>query len=303
MLSCGGNDEPSQAAIEEQIIKTHIESDSITAIRHDSGVYYEIITENPTGNIQQTSGSILSIYYHARILGGATIEQISLAAPDAPAKMKQGVGAIYPVGLDTVLPLMKEGETFKFFIPSELAYGDFSLSTLIPPHSIIEIEVELVLIQDEAALFIEEVALINNYITTNDLNNLVDNPLDSVKQIVSGEFYKRTRDDDPGNVALPNGLITINYTASFLDGNEFDAGTLEYLFNTGVVIQGLDNGIAQMERGEHALIFIPSSNAYKESAMYIPTSLGAEFVTDEIIPLYATKVSPFQVLIFDVSLL
>lgn len=310
MIGCGGNDDPTitgQAAIDDQIIADFLATNTITATRDDSGIYYEIITENPTGNIQQVSGSILTTYYNAEVLEGEVIEIISATAGNDPAKMKQGVGAIFPEGLDIGLALMREGETYRFYLPSTLAYKDFSFSNIIPTNAIVVIEVELINIQNESDQLIEENTLINSYIATNDLNNTTTNPINPVVNLTSGEYFKRISIGEPENILVLGDNVSIRYTGEFLDGSRFDATTgneiFTYSFNTGVVISGLDNGIAQMERGERALIIMPSSAAYKESAMYIPTYLGAEFVEERIIPTYASKVPPFKVLVFDVSLL
>lgn len=308
MVNCGGSNMPdlNQTNFDNQVIMDYLSTNSITAIKHNSGLYYEMISENPSGKSQQIYGNILSIYYHIKVLESNDIEIISASAGDSPTKMKQGVGAIYPTGLDIGLALMKEGETFKFYIPSKLAYDKLSFSSVIPANAIIEIEVELVKIQNEVTILAEENTLINDYITANALNDIVANPLNRVKKLATGEYYKKIIAGTMNNVPVKGETISIQYTGVFLNNVQFDAtgGTsFSYTFGTDILIQGFNNGIAQMEKGERALLIIPSQLAYKESIMFIPSFLGVEFAKQQIIPTYAIHIAPYKVLVFDVTLL
>lgn len=311
MASCGGDDPepsgPDQNAIDEQLIQDFLTQNSITATRGDSGVYYYPLVENPTGNTQQISGNVLSIYYTVNVLNGQTIDQVQASTGANPVKLKQGVNAVYPVGLDIGLAVMREGETYKFLVPSSLGYGDFTFSTLIPANAVLEFEVELVSIENEAQQLASEVSMINSYIATNQLNDTVQNPLDSVKALTSGIFYKRISAGAQNEFVQPGQTARITYTGTFLDDTPFHATTgnqtFDYPFAQGVVIQGLDSGVAVMERGERALLIIPSLLAYRESVRVIPGFLAQDFVDRDIIPQYATRVPPYRVLVFDTSLL
>ena len=308
LINCGGNDEPvlSQEDLDKELIIDYFTNNNLDTTNTISSIYYEIIQSNPTGKVQQVDGKILSIYYKSKVLEGADIEDISNDGANKPVMLKQGVGAIYPIGLDIALALMKEGEIFKFFIPSKLAYGELSFDSVIPENAIIEIEIELVEIQNEETLLITELKTIEDYVISNALNDTINNPLDSVDILITGESYKKLIAGDKDNIPLQSQLITINYTGKFLNGNLFDASagnSFSFVFGTGEIISGLENGIAQMERGERALIIIPSAQGYKESVMYIPSFLGLEFEKERIIPMYSVKVPPYQVLVFDVTLL
>ena len=68
LISCGGDSEvvPStetQVGIDKELIQTYLSENAITAAEDESGIYYYPLIENATGNSQQVSGSILSIYY------------------------------------------------------------------------------------------------------------------------------------------------------------------------------------------------------------------------------------------------
>lgn len=310
LVSCSsdpGPDEVDQTAIDEQLIQDFINDNGIVATRHDSGIYYFPLVENPTGNTQQIFGSILSIYYKVNVLNGDTISFVQAIDGLDPVKLKQGVDAVYPVGLDIGLALMRQGETYKFIVPSSLAFGDFSFSTLIPANAILEFEVELVNIENETDQLNNEITLINNYIVDKQLNDTVTNPLNTVITLPSGVFYKRVRAGIDGDTLISGDNISITYAGTLLDDSPFDATSgsdvFNYTFGTGLVISGLDIGLSAMEHGERALLIIPSILAYRESVRIIPDYLGQDFVDRDIIPQYATKVPPYEVLVFDTTLL
>lgn len=310
LCQCGGKDDAidpaSQAATDKKLIEQHLSDNKITATEESSGIFYSTVTENPTGKTQ-AEGKILSIYYTAKILGGSTYAVHTRNEGDS-VKLKQGIGAVYPTGLDMGLALMKEGEKFIFYIPSALAYGDYSFSTLIPKHAVLEIEVELTAIQDEADILTQQLEHIDAYIISENLNNTTIQPLDSVKFLTAEQMYYKRVAAGTANTKLQTGeLATISYTATTLDKKAIDiksgAGALSYPFSTNAVVSGLDAGVSQMERGETALIILPSHKAYGASVFVVPDYRKQDFVDLEIIPQYAAKVAPYEIVLFETSLL
>ncbi len=311
LSACGGGNDPApivdQDGIDKALIESYLLENTITATEDESGIFYYPVVENPSGDIQQVSGSILSIYYSAKVLNGQVIDEILLSQNEDPYKLKQGVNSIVPVGLDIGLAYMKEGETYTFLIPSGLAYGELTFSTLIPAHSVIEIVVELVAIENEQNQQDNEEILIDDYIATKELNDSIKNPLNKVEVLTSGVYYKRISEGNEDQVALKGELISTTYTASFLDDTVFDRisgnDTFDFNFDSKIVMDGLDLGIAEMEKGERALLIIPSAQAYQQSVGVIPSYLSDELVELQVIPEYASKVDPYKVLVFDITLL
>jgi FKBP-type peptidyl-prolyl cis-trans isomerase len=308
LYGCDSSEEPAvdQELLDDKIISDYILTNNIIAEKDTSGIYCEKILENQIGKEQILDDNILTIHYTAKVLEGVGIDSTStITGPDS-VKVKQGVDAIFPVGLDYGLALMKKGEIFKFFIPSHLAFKDFSSSLpSIPANSILEITVELIEIENDAEQLAGEILQIENYITLRALNDTIRYPLlDSVELLPSGEYYKRISTGIQNDTLLIGAHLNLLYSGTFLNDtlNPFATGFLDYNFATGIVIQGLDSGVSQMERLENAFIIIPSQTAYKESAFYFPRSLGSDFVNELFIPNYATEVPPFSVLVFDVTL-
>ncbi|WP_420581615.1 FKBP-type peptidyl-prolyl cis-trans isomerase [Reichenbachiella sp.] len=295
-----------QATIDRNAIEAYIAENDSNAVAHESGIYYSILDTVPTG--AETGGRILSIYYSAKVLNGDAYDINSRADGDDSVKLKQGIDAVFPVGLDIGLGLMKEGEIFRFYIPSTLGYQDYSFSSLIPENSILEIEVEVAAVQGEDDIITAELDAIDQYIINENLNDTIAHPKDSVLFLPGQQiYYKRLTEGTENDTLRNNDLSTISYVGRTLNGAEFDrrtnAAPLTYTFGANVIIAGLDEGISQMERGESALIILPSHKAYGESVFVIPSYRKQDFVDLEIIPLYAAKVAPYEIVLFETSLL
>lgn len=107
-----------------------------------SGLQYEILTET-TGE-KPTAESMVRVHYEGAFIEGNVF--------DSSAEEENGV----TIPLNRVIPgwseglmLMSAGSKYKFYIPSELAYGKEGIQPVIPPYSTLIFTVELLEILDE----------------------------------------------------------------------------------------------------------------------------------------------------------
>jgi FKBP-type peptidyl-prolyl cis-trans isomerase len=328
LVTCGeddiSGDQEDRSASDKVAIEQYLMDSSIVAIEDPSGIYYSIPLANPTGDTQELFGRVLSIYYTARILGDSlSFDANTLEGGDMPLKLKQGVNSVFPAGLDIGLAYMKKGEKFIFYIPSALAYQDYSFSTLIPAYSILEIEVELIDIENELDILTEEISLIENYIAQAQLDStIIDStlvmgvyikdttlyhPLDSVELLPSGVYYKRQSEGLVSDTLQLGDIAAFSYDSYNLDSVALDqrpsGEPFVFSFLEQRIMEGIESGLQVMERNESALLIIPSMYGYKESVFVIPSFQKQEFVDLEIIPQYAAKINPFEVLIFEIHLM
>ena len=102
-----------------------------------SGLQYEVITE---GNGKKPSATDrVKCHYEGTLIDGTLFD----------SSIKRVEPAIFGVnqvikGWVEALQLMTEGAKWKLFIPSELAYGAQQAGEMIPPHSTLIFEVELI---------------------------------------------------------------------------------------------------------------------------------------------------------------
>lgn len=292
------------AVVEESILETYFSNNDINATLDSSGIYYVVDTANANGT--SALGRVVSIYYTASILDGATFDEHTEEDGD-PVIMEQGADAIWPVGLDNGLALMNEGETYTFYLPSSKAYSFFAFSTLIPANSIVVFQVTVMQVQTLTERLTEETATISTYIVDSALNDLDLHPIDSVERLNSGVWIKTLEEGYGTSNPQDNQFVSVRYIGSYLeDGTVFDqtggSATFDYPLNTNLVIPGFDAGIANMVEGERAMIIMPSNMAYGSSVRCIPDYFKSEFVAAGIIPGYSLQIDPYDILIFEIEL-
>ena len=102
-----------------------------------SGLQYEVITE---GNGKKPSATDrVKCHYEGTLIDGTLFD----------SSVKRGQPAVFGVnqvikGWVEALQLMSEGAKWRLFIPSDLGYGAQGAGEMIPPHSTLIFEVELI---------------------------------------------------------------------------------------------------------------------------------------------------------------
>ena len=101
-----------------------------------SGLQYEVINEG-TGKMAKATDQV-KCHYEGTLIDGTMFD--SSIKRGQPATF--GVNQVIP-GWVEALQLMPEGSKWKLYIPSELGYGAQGAGEMIPPHSTLIFEVEL----------------------------------------------------------------------------------------------------------------------------------------------------------------
>ena len=101
-----------------------------------SGLQYEVIKEG-NGKLAKATDQV-KCHYEGTLIDGTLFD--SSVKRGQPAVF--GVNQVIP-GWVEALQLMPEGSKWKLYIPSELAYGAQGAGEMIPPHSTLVFEVEL----------------------------------------------------------------------------------------------------------------------------------------------------------------
>jgi FKBP-type peptidyl-prolyl cis-trans isomerase len=108
-----------------------------------SGLRYNVIKASSGKKV--SSGNKVTVKYKGTLLDGRVFDQTKEGQPDFVFNVGQRM--VIP-GWDEGLQLMKEGETFRFLIPWNLAYGEFG-SGPIPPYASLLFDVELVKVENK----------------------------------------------------------------------------------------------------------------------------------------------------------
>ncbi|MFK7900410.1 MAG: FKBP-type peptidyl-prolyl cis-trans isomerase [Cyclobacteriaceae bacterium] len=98
------------------------------------------------------------------------------------------------------------------------------------------------------------------------LQEYLENNNIAAEETNSGLKYVKSVSTD-GAKAQKKNMVSVHYTGKLLDGSVFDSsvqrGTpLDFTLGVGQVIAGWDEGIALLNKGEKATLYIPSDLAY-----------------------------------------
>lgn len=236
-----------------------------------SGVFYKIEKENPSGKpiVENTI-----VHGHYSVSFGDSLVFDNSDKPAAPMFGAMSQNRAFQGDLIDGLFLMKEGETFTFAfsydsikkvqqVPPFFKENQFAYYTVkITKAQKLEdfqreqdsIHKEQIRINDSLQLV--ERDLILDYLTKNQISNI---PFENIyyKKLSSGEGEKPKAGDQ----------VKVHYTGKFLDGKVFDSSIprkepLSFTIGKGQMIKGFEIGVKLMQKGEKAVIVIPSALAY-----------------------------------------
>ena len=127
-------DPEKQLAVDDALIKDFIAKNSIVAIKHSSGVYYQIITPG-AGNVNYTGATQVTVNYEGRLLNGSVFDKSTTSATFSLG----GLIAGWQIGI----PLIQKGGKIRLLIPSTLAYMN-QVRTGIPENSVLDFTIDLI---------------------------------------------------------------------------------------------------------------------------------------------------------------
>ncbi len=99
-------------------------------------------------------------------------------------------------------------------------------------------------------------------------NYLRDNGITTAQRQPSGLYFVPVAANPAGLRAVATNTVSVLYTGRLMDGTVFDASSkqgnvpISFVLGRSEVIQGWDEGIALMRKGEKATLLIPSALAY-----------------------------------------
>ena len=105
-----------------------------------SGLQYQIVKKSD-GSVHPSANSTVKVHYHGTLLDGTVFD----------SSVERNEPISFPLnrvikGWTEGLQLMVTGDTFKFFIPSDLAYGNAATGK-VKPGSVLIFEVDLLEVQ------------------------------------------------------------------------------------------------------------------------------------------------------------
>lgn len=127
-------DADKQARLDDAAIVDFIAKNSIVAVKHSSGLYYQILTPG-SGNVNFTTSTNISVNYEGKLLNGSTFDKSTNTATFPLGNLI--------LGWQKGIPLIQKGGKIRLLIPSGLGYKN-EARTGIPANSVLDFTVELV---------------------------------------------------------------------------------------------------------------------------------------------------------------
>lgn len=117
-------------------LQSYISSNSITATKHCSGVFYRIDSEGSGKSADACSN--ITVKYKGSLTNGTVFDQTGNSTASF------NLGMLVPAWRN-VLPLIKAGGRMTMYVPPSLGYGSTAVGS-IPANSILIFDVEMVAI-------------------------------------------------------------------------------------------------------------------------------------------------------------
>jgi FKBP-type peptidyl-prolyl cis-trans isomerase FkpA len=127
-------------AAEGQLVQDYLTTNSISATKHKSNMYYQIVTPGTGGSPNQCSTVLVK--YSIKLTNGSTV-------PNQPTdNIAFNLQGLIPAWIQGI-PLLQKGGSIRLFVPPSLAYGsqqqtDANGNVTIPANSILIFDINLV---------------------------------------------------------------------------------------------------------------------------------------------------------------
>lgn len=216
------------------------------------GLQYVVLSEGSDDGASPVPSDLVRVHYEGRTADGEKFDSSYDRGSPAMFRLNQ----VIP-GWTQGLQLMSEGDTYLFYIPNDLAYGNANRGPVIKAGDDLVFQVELVEIMESKSADAEAWAKYGPW-----------NPdLPEVVQTESGLQYIILASGDPEGESPENGeMVAVYYEGRLAENGElFDSayqrGQPE-LFPSNRLIPGWVEALEMMKPGDRWLMYIPADIAY-----------------------------------------
>lgn len=273
-------------------ISQYLQQNNIVATKDPNGFYYEELSANETGQ-RVEEGTVVAIRYKVSTLEGVILED--LISKDSTVIFRQGTGNMLPTGLDMGIGLMRTHERFRFYIPSYLAYNDYSSSKYFPAYTNFIIETIVDSVASETDFYETEADSLSRYVSKSIITNF--------EKFASGLYYSETL-KGAGESPLNGNRVKVHFTRKDLNGNilytTLGGEPATFIVGTFEAVQGLNEGVKQMREGGKAILVMPSKIAFGASERVLPSAMMNDLFDQGYI---GTNTPPYTPLLYEVELI
>jgi FKBP-type peptidyl-prolyl cis-trans isomerase len=253
-----------QRQIDDRAIQNYLANHSVSAVKDPSGFYYEVLKSNPSGKPLGVN-DVAIVYYKISLLNGTVLEAKS-SKNGPPLRFLHAQGGLVPEGINYGTGLMREGEKYRFLIPSHMGLGDFFALGYIGPNEVLIAEVELLSVESRAQQMQWEDDSIKSYLGSKNITNYEGYP--------SG-LHKYTISPGSGQFPVEGRVVRAIMKRTYLNGTKthsfHTSDTVniylrrhenDHVQGASPATEGLKEGLMKMREGETAVLLVPSHLAF-----------------------------------------
>jgi len=217
-----------------------------------AGLEYIVLKEGPEDGASPVPTDMVRVHYEGRTADGEQFDSSYDRGSPSMFRLNQ----VIP-GWTQGLQLMSEGDTYLFYIPNALAYGNSNRGDVIKAGDDLVFQVELVEVMEPKSADAEAW---EKYTPWNS-------DLPEVQKTESGLQYVVLESGDASGASPVNGqMVAVYYEGRLAENGEmfdsaFQRGQPE-LFPSDRLIPGWVEALAMMKPGDRWLMYIPSDIAY-----------------------------------------
>ncbi|MFT7247749.1 MAG: FKBP-type peptidyl-prolyl cis-trans isomerase [Psychromonas sp.] len=226
-------------------IKAYNESNNLDLIESPStGIFWKKTKEVESPKYA-TPDLALHVAFTLKTLGGQIIFQQTVADSSF---FDASIAASVYTGFLFAVSSLGEGEKGIYYLPAAAAYGSS------PPPGTTLLPYEVTVLEMEMVKHYNEFGLIDLYIKRNGLRE------PEITDI--GVHIIRTENRPSTGNLLPGDKVKVKYKGYLLNKKVFDEGEILVTLGAKGVIEGFEDGVANMRVGEQSTIIIPWARAY-----------------------------------------
>lgn len=131
---------PLTPAQEEGQMTAFAVANGITAVKHSSGMYYQVVAAG--SGATPTANSVVTVTYTGKRMDGSVFDQATTATNFNGIRLNQLIEG-WRVGL----PLIQKGGSIRLLVPSSMAYGCAGVPGAINSNAVLYFDIQLVDVQ------------------------------------------------------------------------------------------------------------------------------------------------------------
>jgi len=274
---------------DDRLIKEFLQRNNITAVETPLGFYYVREINAATGN-QIVNNDIVGIYYEIRTIDGQLIDNY-FDETKPPRVFTHSEGGLVPRAINFAAGLAKEGETLKLYVPSYLAYQEYSFQQLILPHSNLQIRVKYSKIYSEAEIKDLEDQAIQNYIADNAMEGFQKTPEGLYLKIIS-------KGNTSGTVSATGNIVGFTHTlfqmgeGQALAESSNSMNPIQISLGRASNLQFLNLVFQNLRLNAEIEVFSPSHLAFGKTTQVIPFQIRRDLFQRNFISQVARPFEP-----------